>query len=267
MVNLHHKISALHVMWVRRLVENVDHPSTFFFRHSLRVAFAGRSLEQVLLVAPSQTALNLLPSFYRSVMVSWLALSRRLEHGIIHVGQSDVSSHPILSLSVRFLYDQFSRMDRIEHRCVSRYRSWGLDVEWSMVWSNLHLWRFIRPVRDTNWLIVHRILHTADRLVRFGITVDPLYHCGAAELLVHLFTQCPVARQIFALYQSLVKRAVSLTTQPSPSQLLVGYGRSMSIPPPLFPVCLALLGIVCGLPGTDFASIGHRCSTRRFWHP
>ena len=87
---------------------------------------------------------------------------------------------------------------------------------------------------------MHGILHTADRLVRFGITVDPLYHCGAAELLVHLFTQCPVGRQIFALYQSLVKRAVSLTTQPSPSQLLVGYGRSMSIPP----VIPCLLGII-----------------------
>ena len=72
LVDLGRKVSAFPCVWVRRLVQDAHHPSTFFFQHFLRVAFAGRSVEQILLLpAPSQTALNLLPPFYRSVMVSW----------------------------------------------------------------------------------------------------------------------------------------------------------------------------------------------------
>ena len=86
LVDLGRKVSAFHCVWVRRLVQDAHHPLTFFFKHFLRVAFAGRSVEQILLLpAPSQTALNLLPPFYRSVMVSWYQLSRRMENGTIFV--------------------------------------------------------------------------------------------------------------------------------------------------------------------------------------
>lgn len=240
-VDLQRKISAFHCMWVRRLVEDRHHVSTFFFRYYLRAAFAGRTIEQILLLnAPSQTALNILPPFYRSVMASWFRLSRRVENETIFVGHSDASSRSLDTLSVRFVYEQLSRADRREHRCVEKYRSLGLVVDWSTVWSNLNLWRFIRPVRDTNWLIAHGVLYTADRLIRFGMQVDPSCHCGAEESAVHLFTRCPVARRIFAWYQSVVKLVIPSSVRPSPSQLLVGYDRAMTIPP-VFP---CLLGII-----------------------
>ena len=58
-----------------------------FFAIRCVFAFAGRTLMQILLLqAPSQTALNLLPPFYRSVMTSWFGLPRRLENGSIVVG-------------------------------------------------------------------------------------------------------------------------------------------------------------------------------------
>ena len=44
-----------------------------------------------------------------------------------------------------------------EHRCVVKFRAWGIEVHWETVWSNLHLWHFIRPVRDTNWLIAKHL--------------------------------------------------------------------------------------------------------------
>ena len=47
--DVEHKVSSgLHVKWVGRLVESPDHPSLFFFQHSLQVAFAGRTLQQIL---------------------------------------------------------------------------------------------------------------------------------------------------------------------------------------------------------------------------
>ena len=194
-------------MWVRHLVLEGDLLSLYFFKHHLRVAFAGRPVHQILLLtALSKTALALLPPFYRSVMRAWFRLSRREENGELVIVGSNNSFCPLRNLSVRFLYQQFSRLDYAPHRRVAKFSSWGLAVDWPTVWSNFHLWRFIRPVRDTNWLIAHGILPTADRLTRFGMTVDSSCHCGHPEALVHLFTQCPLAKRLIAWYQILVRR-------------------------------------------------------------
>ena len=95
-------------MWVRRLVLEGDLPSLYFFKHHLRVAFAGRPVDQILLLtAPSKTALALLPPFYRSVMRAWFRLSSREENGELVIVGSNNSFCPLRSLSVRFLYQQF----------------------------------------------------------------------------------------------------------------------------------------------------------------
>ena len=44
---------------------------------------------------------------------------------------------------------------------------------------------------------------TADRLTRFGMSVDPLCHCGQVETLIHLFVDCPVAKHMLRWYVSL----------------------------------------------------------------
>ena len=239
-VDLDNKISAFHVTWVRRLAQAPDHPGFFFFSRALRVAFAGRSLQQILLLpAPSQTAMNLLPPFFQSVMLAWFRLSRRLKNGNIVVDGSS-SVVPLASLSVRFAYRQFSRLAREDHRCVAKFRSWGMPVEWSSVWSNLHLWRFVRPVWDTNWLIAHGVLPTADRLIRFGVRIHPSCHCGQAESLIHLLVECPVAKRLLAWYQSLVRSVVPCLAHPTLSQILLGYDKSVKIPP-VFPCLLGLI--------------------------
>ena len=107
-IDLDRKISAIHAMWARRLVLEGDLPSLYFFKNHLRVAFAGRPVDQILLLpAPSKTALALLPPFYRSVMRAWFRLSRRQENGELVIVGSNNSSCPLRSLSVRFLYQQF----------------------------------------------------------------------------------------------------------------------------------------------------------------
>ena len=213
----------------------------YLFHHSLCVAFAGRSLEHILLLpTPSQTAMNLLPPFFHSVMSLWFRLSQCLDAGSIMIRGPGSSLCPVCSLSVRFVYRQLSHLDHREHRCVALYRGWVLPVDWTTVWLNLRLWRFTRPICDTNWLVAHGVLPTADRLNRFGMRIDPSCHCGQAESLVHLFVDCPVAKRLHAWYQMLVRRAASRLPRPSLSEVLLGYDRSVHIPP-MFP---CLLGII-----------------------
>ena len=53
-IDLDRKISAIHAIWVRRLVLEGDLQSLYFFKNHLRVAFAGRPVDQILLLpAPS----------------------------------------------------------------------------------------------------------------------------------------------------------------------------------------------------------------------
>ena len=137
-VDVQSKVSALHVMWVRRFLEARGHPSAFFFQLYLRVAFAGRPVDQVLLLpALSTTALHLLPPFYRSIMVAWFHLSRCLQDGEIVVAGVGTSFCPLRSLTINFVYRQL-RLGHTEHRCVSKYCAWDMVVDWSSVWSNLH---------------------------------------------------------------------------------------------------------------------------------
>ena len=126
-------------MWVKRLLDSPDLPCTYFFRHHLRAAFAGCTVQQILLLpAPSKSALDLLPAFYRSVMSSWFRLPRRDDNGKIIIGCCK-HSFPIDNLTCNIAYKQLSKIKRVEHRCVQKYHSWGMDVDWNTVWGNLHL--------------------------------------------------------------------------------------------------------------------------------
>ena len=172
-----------------------------------------------------------------------------MENGTIFV-EGHRTSCPLSSLTVQFVYRQLLRLHCPVHRCVERYRSWGLVVEWDTVWSNLHLWRFVRPVRDTNWLIAHGILPTADRLARFGMSVDTACHCGAVETLLHLFTRWGSSRGTSLSFIVLFPHPCDL---PPPSYWLamidlLGFRLC-------FPVSWASFGIVCGLPAMRTASM------------
>ena len=240
-VDVQRKVESMHVLWVRRLAENPDLLWFYFFTYFLRRAVAGRPLEQVLLLpSPSPSSMALLPPFYHSIMHSWFRLSPGLDAGVIVICGHGSSICPLHSLSARFVYQEFSRIDRVEHRCVEKYRSLGLCVDWNTVWLNLHLWRFLRPLRDTTWLINHGILPNADHLIRFGMSVNPSCHCGQAESLVHLFVDCPLASRIFAWYLSLVRRFAPTTGPLSTSQILCSYGPTVKLPP----VLPCLLGII-----------------------
>ncbi len=177
------KICSLHVLWIRRFVEHQHLLWAFFFEHYLTIAFSGQIKQIFLLKAAPISALASLPPFYRSVLESWFSLSRSWDGEEIVITGPDLSSCQLSSLSARFAYHVFS-----------------FHVFSFHVWANLHLWRFIRSVRDTSWFIAHGILPTADWLRRFGMNVSPVCHCGQVETLVHLFVNCFFAKQFFSWY-------------------------------------------------------------------
>ena len=147
-----------------------------------------------------------LPWSFFHYFIAQLCAPGSVSHaGVIVIRGHGSSMCPLRSLSARFAYQEFSRIDRVEHRCVEKYHLWGLSVDWKTVWLNLHLWRFLCPVRDTAWLIAHGILPSADCLIRFGMPVNPSCHCDQAESLMYLFVDSPLAFRIFAWYLSLFR--------------------------------------------------------------
>ena len=123
-----------------------------FFQHYLLVALLIRFCYWLLRL---RLLLVSCPFFYRSVMTSWFRLPRHLENGEIVIGGVASCCFPLRSFTTRFTCRELSRLDATEHRTVAKYSSWGLTIEWNTVWWNLSLWQFIRPIRDTNWLIAH----------------------------------------------------------------------------------------------------------------
>ena len=235
------KTSSLHVQWIKRYFTTPDMPWKSFFEQHLRRAFQGRRVHQIIALPHGfPSSMKDLPRFYRAVLDSWFSLPRTTDlDGNVVIRFKD-SLVPMVSLSPRQCYRIQLCQQRTQHRCIEKYRSWGFRVEWSLVWLNLHLWRFVRSVRNTNWLIAHAILPTADRLYRYNIAVDTCCHCGQPETLVHLFTSCPFAVSLSAWYFSLLHAYSSTASPPSPCELLVGYGKLNRLPP-VFP---ALLGII-----------------------
>ena len=97
---------------------------------------------------------------------------------------------PVSDVSAKMGYLFLSEYQHVDHRAIAKFAQLAIPVDWTSVWSNLRLWRFVRSVQDTAWLSSHGILPTADRLIRFKMNVDPLCFCGQPESLVHLFTSC-----------------------------------------------------------------------------
>lgn len=240
-VDIRRKLASLHSLWVKRLLVPPHLPWTGFFQQYLRRAFPGRSLQQILLLPhPPQYAMDALPPFYRSVMAAWFSLERGFTDGEYIVFGPKQRLSKLSELSAKFVYSALSSIQCTKHRCIDRYQRWNLTVDWPTVWINLHLWRFVRPVRDTSWLVAHGILPTADRLLRFGMNVDPLCDCGQPETLQHLFVECSFAKRILHWYSALLRRFNPKYLPLTAAVILVGYGKAPDLPP----VFSCILGII-----------------------
>ena len=81
---------------------------------------------------------------------------------------------------------------------------------------------------------------TADRLLHFGMSVYPAYHCGAAERLMHLFVDCPFVQPLLDWFTTLFNCAQPKAPRPTSTDILWTFPTAAKVPAGF----LALLAII-----------------------
>ncbi|XP_074300183.1 uncharacterized protein LOC141631406 [Silene latifolia] len=79
--------------------------------------------------------------------------------------------------------------------CYDWFRGTRPRIQWDKaVWNG---WT-IPKHQFLGWMVAHKALNTAERLVRFGVIIeDKCYLCGiASETIEHLFCECPYSRRV-----------------------------------------------------------------------
>ena len=239
-VDISDKLLSLRSVWLRRFFSHPHHPWASFFSYDVANAFSNQSVVDVLSrVHIPVYLINKLPPFYRGLLTSWVELKGTNDNGILVIPRPNVDSINIVELTAHTSYTLLTAAHRTEHRSVNKFQELEIPVAWNQAWASLRLWRFVRSVQDTSWVSFHGILPTADRLVRFGMKVNPLCFCGEPENLLHLFTSCPFALDVFEWFRNQLckhQHALAFTT----GQILFGFQSACNYPI----MFTALLGIL-----------------------
>ena len=239
-VDISQKVLPLRSVWLRRFFLQPHHPWSSFFSRHVASSFANQSVAQVIsrTNVPVYLIKKLAP-FYRGILTAWIQLKGTQANGswvILHPHADPIS---VVDLTAKVSYTLLTKATSTEHRCIAKLRDLNIPVTWNQAWSHLRLWRFVRSVQDTAWLTFHGILPTADRLVRFGMHVNPACFCGEPETLLHLSTSCPFASEVFQWFTIQLHKhhpTAALTT----GQILFGFQSASDVPI----VFTAVLGIL-----------------------
>ena len=239
-VDISQKLLSLRSVWLRRFFSDPHHPWCSFFSFYIASSFNQQSVPQVLSRMHIPTYLiKKLPPFYRDILNSWVLLKGTQLNNSWFIPRLNANAVLLTDLTASVSYRLLTQRHRTEHRSVGKFRDLDLPVTWSQVWASLRLRRFVWSVQDTAWLLFHGILPTADRLVGFGMKVSPLCSCGEPETLLHLFTTCPFALEVFEWFTIQLRKnhqVSALTT----ANILLGFESASGIPV----VFTALLGIL-----------------------
>ena len=141
------------------------------------------------MVDPRLKVSSLLVQWVRRLVVSPHSWASFLTH---YVAQLGFSLEDVLRYPLAFDFSSFP----------PSYCS--LLTAWRLVdgtWSSSHIFcdSFFLSLK-----VAHGVLYTADCLIGFGYSLDPLFLCGLApECLSHLFFSCPLAHSVLSWLQSL----------------------------------------------------------------
>ncbi|XP_068718533.1 uncharacterized protein [Montipora capricornis] len=193
-VSVRHKVYALLVQWVRRMVVS---PSgwvsllTFWFFDRFGAA------PHDVFSNPASFAPERLPPFYASLLRAWGAIqgSSSSSSSLVVGSSQHVDPVAVASVSTKSCYVLLLSLSPCIPHCVSKFSPIYGPIDWKSTWASLYFLPLDRPVSDLNWKIAHGVLYTADRLISFGLDVPAACFCGAAlETPAHLFFRCPLAR-------------------------------------------------------------------------
>jgi hypothetical protein len=243
-VDITRKVSSLRAVWLRRFISLPgQHLWTCFFDHHVSLVFPHH--DAIMLLSRDTIPVYLikkLQPFYASLVATWVQLKGKCDAGLWVIPRPSVDPLPIDELTSSRCYSILSQYQHIDHRSLAEFRDLGIPVDWKRVWSNLHLWHFVRSVQDTAWLSHHGILPTADHLLRFNMNVNLLCFCGQPETFLHLFVACPFSPVKFSL-GSWCSSVNSILWQSSP--IVKFYLGSML--PLISPWCLQHCWVFCDI--------------------
>ena len=204
-VNPRLKTTSLLVQWVRRLVVSPNSWTSFLsYWCSARLGFPVHDV----LSFPFAFSWDSLPPFYRVLLSAWRTVDGAWSpsRGSLVLASSSPFHVTLASeFSAQSVYRFLLSENRSSPQCVLKFFPIYGQLYWSSTWCQLYLFPLDRQVLDLNWKVAHGVLYTADRLLGFGYSIDPLCFCGLApECPSHLFFSCPLAQSVLSWLQSLL---------------------------------------------------------------
>ena len=125
--------------------------------------------------------------FYQQVLDAWLHMANRDNIENLTSKIADGRIQPVLA------------------HCITKFAHYQLD--WQALWHDLELYFVNKPIWKTNFLILHGILSTVDRLSRWRIEPrNPLCHCRQPESQEHLYEHCPLILILVDWFEELLGR-------------------------------------------------------------
>ena len=130
----------------------------------------------------------------------------------------------VCEISAQSVYRFLLSENRTSPHCVLKFFPLFGRLYWPSTWNQLYFLPIDRPVLDLSWKVAHGVLYTADRLIGFGYSIDPLCLCGLApECPSHLFFSCPLAQSVLSWLQSLLSTFSSLCPPLTCRHVLFGF--------------------------------------------
>lgn len=236
------KSFSLKACWIRRYSTSPNSPWIAFFSFFIRHFFGSEPLD--VLSSPAFYPPHLLPPFYGELLLAWSFLGGQFTRpsGLCFRSESGALS-PVSGSCAKSLYTALVVNTISPPRCVEKFAPIFGPLYWEQTWQQVTITPLDRKVRDLSWKAAHGVLLTADRLARFGMSVDQRCFCTREdETPSHLFFHCTFISSLLLWAQSLIMRAHPSFPSLQERHLLFGFApaelRHVS------PVCLYLINLI-----------------------
>ena len=236
------KSFSLKVCWIRRYLLSPNSPWIAFFSFFVQ-HFFGTALLDVLSF-PAFYPSHLLPPFYGELLLAWSLLDGQYSttRGLCYRAESGTLS-PVSGSCAKSLYSALVVHNISPPRCIGKFATIYGPLYWEHTWRQVATTPLDRKVRDHSWKVAHGVLLTADRLTRFGMSVDQRCFCSQDdETPSHLFFHCTFISSLLLWAQSIIMRANPSFPSLLERHLLFGFNptelRNIS------PVCLYFINLI-----------------------
>ena len=253
-VNVRLKTLALHAQWVKRFIFSPNKWCCFFSFYVHRCF--GTTVQEVLSF-PAFYPPHLLPPFFASLLESWALLGGHSRGGAYFLRPTDDGKErPLSASTTKLCYKVLLDSVTTPPHCIHKFSGTFGPLYWDDTWKQVHVMPLDRHVIDVNWKIAHGVIYTADRLVSFGMAVDPMCHCNNHhETLQHLFFDCLFSQAILQEIEAIFRRVTPLCPSLESRHLLFGFNggeREREIVPPVFSYTLNLVKFFIWLSRNNF---------------